>query len=589
MKDLDGEENEDWKVQSNTVLRLLKLMMKYRSPFFLGLVMVILGTSATLLEPRIFEYAIDEAIVPKRWDRLQWVSLIFMGVTLLRTFAARHQGYFFEQLGQKVTQELRNMLFNHLQRMPHSTYDQYPVGRLLTRVTNDVAALNEMFSAGFVSMICNILLVFGILTGLMILDFKLGMIASSVFPFMMLIGMYFSEKLKIAYREARSKLSAVNAFLAENFSGMKTIHLFNRQGLHLRNFEHLNDRYAEAQTASIRIYAFFQPLITIASGISLALIIGFGGRDALSGRIKLGVLVAFFSYALSLFQPIREIADKWNVFLSGIASAERIFSVLNWKTELEAAEVLVPARAISDLKGHIVFENVGFAYEAENWILKDLSFEIQPGEKIGIVGHTGAGKSSVIGLLLRFYEPQRGRILLDGKDLRAYDKRALRASIGLVQQDVFLFSGSFRDNVTFWEGADTHKMEMILNALEFTSKKDLLFEERGGNFSMGERQVISFARAMAIEPRVWILDEATANMDSEKEKLLQTTLEKVTENRTALVIAHRLATVRTMDRVLVLHKGRLMEAGGHDALMSLNGLYSKLYQYQAMSETTSKL
>jgi ATP-binding cassette subfamily B multidrug efflux pump len=581
---LDREEREQQKIQPNTLLLLTKLMIKHRGPALLGFFMILLGTFTTLLEPRIVGYAIDEAIAPKRLDRLQLVSFVFLLVTSLRVVAAIQQGYLFELLGQKVTQDLRMMLFSHLERLSIPVFDKNPAGRLMTRVTNDIASLNEMFSAGFVSMLSNFLLVVGILAWLMILDLRLGLIAASVFPVMVMISVYFSGRLKVSYRDARSKLSSLNSFLAENLSGMKIVQLFNRQKLHLDRFDRLNQWYADAQVSSIRVFALFQPTITISAGISVALIIWFGGGAALTGGLKLGILVAYFSYILSLFQPVREIADKWNIFLSGMASAERVFSVLAWPTETLEQAVHTVAQPISNLKGHIVFENVWFAYSDEHWVLRDFSLEILPGQKIGVVGHTGAGKTTIISLLIRFYEPQRGRILLDGKDLKDYDVRSLRASIGIVQQEVFLFSGSFEENITFWRKSDAPKMEAVLAALGVNRKNDELLQERGTNFSMGERQVIAFARAMVANPKVWILDEATANMDSDTEALLQKSLDESASDRTSILIAHRLATVKNADRILVIHKGHLVESGNHGDLMFLDGLYARLYRYQSYSQ-----
>jgi ATP-binding cassette subfamily B protein len=566
--------------------RLVYYTCKSLGPLSIGLVMILLGTAATLLEPRIFGYAIDEAIVPKKWDLLKPLTAIFFTVTLVRVVAAISQAYFFELLGQRVTQVLRCELFSHLQRLPVELYDKNPAGRLLTRVTNDIGSLGEMYSAGFVSMIGNALIVIGIMVWMLILDLRLGLIAASVFPVLLWISVVFSQRLRIAYRESRSKLSALNAFLAENLMGMKVVHLFNREKLHLERFDRINEWYAEAQIATIRVFAYFQPAITWSAGISVALVIYFGGLATWNGGIKVGVLVTYFSYVLSLFQPMREIADKWNVFLSGMASAERIFSILDWPVELPEDQVKEKPKSLAGVKGHIVFENVWFAYEGERWVLKDFCLEIQPGRRLGIVGHTGSGKTTLIALLMRFYEPQKGRILLDGVDIRTLPKRELRASIGFVQQDVFLFSGSFADNVNFWEPM-TPELEAIVKDLmagAHAEGESLALYERGANVSMGQRQVLAFARAIAAKPKIWILDEATANMDSETEGRLQGFLDRASKNQTSLLIAHRLATIRSADQIIVLHKGTLVENGSHRELMQKDGLYSRLYRYQEAQE-----
>jgi ABC-type multidrug transport system fused ATPase/permease subunit len=502
------------------------------------------------------------------------------------------QAYSFEVLGQRVTRDLRIRLFSHLQRLPISVYDKTPAGRLLTRVTNDISSMSDMFTAGFVSMISNFLIVVGLLVGMLVLDLRLGLITISAFPPMILASIYFSKRLKISYREARSKLSALNAFLAENLMGMKVVHLFNRQKLHMERFNRVNQWYSDAQVGTVKVFALFQPTITLASGVAVALVIAFGANGG-PHALKVGVLVTFFSYALAAFQPIREIADKWNVFLSGMASVERVFSILSWPVEMEKAQSEKPVHALKGMKGHIVFENVWFAYqstaEGEHWVLKDFSLEIQPGSRVGIVGHTGAGKTTLISLLMRFYEPQKGRILLDGKDLRDYDKSALRATIGIIQQDAFLFSGSFVDNITFWgDRKVSPEIESLLKDAGcghwLESKESLL--ERGSNVSMGERQVLAFARALDKKPSIWILDEATANMDSNSESLLQKSLEQASAGRTSILIAHRLATVRKADLIIVLHKGVMIEKGNHDELLNHDGLYARLYRYQRSEQLT---
>jgi ATP-binding cassette subfamily B multidrug efflux pump len=593
---LDVEERDSREVQQHNLKRLFKEILGQPGTFTAGCAMLLVATVAVLIEPRLFGYAIDEAIVPKRWDLLQRVAIFYLLVTCIRAATTIAHTYLFELLGQRVTQNLRCRLFSHLQRLPITIFDKNPAGRLLTRVTNDISSLSEMFTAGFVSMIGNALMVLGIQIWLIALDVKLGLIAGSVLPVLIFFSVHFSKKLRVSYREARSKLSALNAFFAENILGMKVVHLFNRQKLHLERFDRIGQWYADARIASVRVFAYFQPTITWSSAVAVSLIIWFGGKEALSGHIKLGVLVAYFSYILSMFQPLREIADKWNIFLSGMASAERIFGILDWPTEISEKEVTgsaqTGARALA-LQGHIVFENVWFAYEADHWILKDFSLEIRKGHRVGIVGHTGAGKTTIISLLMRFYEPQKGRILIDGKDIREYTKRDLRAAIGIIQQDVFLYSGSLYENMTFWGSQSVEDQEIKeslkklgyehwLEGSKTREKVELL--ERGGNLSMGERQVLAFTRALTAKPQIWILDEATANMDSGTEIVLQRALEESARGRTSILIAHRLATVRAADQIVVIHKGSLVEQGTHQELVARDGLYARLYRYQLSQE-----
>ncbi len=584
---LDVEEREARHVNRAAVRRLLARIWEEKALLALGLALVGAGTGATLLEPRLFGYAIDEAIIPKRHDLLWLYGAACLAASFARVACMIGNAYVFERLGQRVMQDLRQRLFAHLMALPVSVYDKNPAGRLVTRVTNDIASMADMFSSGFVTMIGNALVVIGILSLLLALDLRLGLIAASVFPLLGLASVHFSRQLRVAYRNARSRLSALNAFLAENILGMRVVQLFNRQSLHLSRFAHVNQWYADAQIGSVRVFAYFQPSITLAAGASMALVIYFGGGMAADGRLPLGVLVTYFAYVLSLFQPMREIADKWNVFLSGIASAERIYSLLDWKPELESRALTAAPRRLEGVRGHVTFEGVWFAYGSypsgePRWVLKDFSVDLPPGTRLGVVGHTGAGKTTVINLLLRFYEPQRGRILLDGRDLRDYDRRELRTAIGLVQQDVFLFSGSVSDNVSLWR-KPVDRTEDALQALLADSgldrRTDLL--ERGSNLSMGERQIVSFARALASDPAVWILDEATANVDSESEGRLQRALRESSGGRTTILIAHRLATVRDADRIVVLHKGALVEQGRHAELVARDGLYARLYRYQA--------
>jgi ATP-binding cassette subfamily B protein len=577
----DEDETVDGAVRASDLRRLARRVFRYPRLIAAGMGCVLLGTFATLLEPRIFGYAIDRAILPRDASQLRFFALLLLAATCVRVAAMIAQTYLFEVLGQKVTQDLRMELFSHLQRLPIAVFDRNPAGKLLTRVTNDVASLAEMFSSGFVSMAGNFLMVAGIFVWLLALDLRLGLIAVSVLPIMLWACYRFSERLRVAYREARNRLSALNAFLAENIFGMRVIHLFNRQARHLDRFARINQWHADAQVGTVKVFAYFQPTITIFAGLSMALVIGFGARP---GAVPLGVLATFFSYVLALFQPMREIADKWNMFLSGMASAERIFAILDWSPELSAREVVSPATRLPDLRGEIEFQNVWFAYglppgpgEGEpRWVIQDLSFKIAAGARVGIVGHTGSGKTTLISLLMRFYEPQRGRILIDGRDLREYDRRALRSAFGMIQQEVFLFSGSVEDNVTFWEKGGGES----------------LFE-RGVNLSVGQRQLLAFDRALAAKPRVWILDEATANMDSGSESRLQALLAKYSEDgggaRTCLMIAHRLATIREADAILVLHRGVLAESGTHDELMARGGLYAKLQRFQEVESKSRAL
>ena len=577
---LDTEESNS--VRKGTALRFLQAALRYPRLLCASCAIMIIGTAAALIEPRLFGYAIDDAIVPKNWPRLQQLTLIFLSLSIIRVLAMIAEGYLFESLGQAVTQDLRMAVFSRLQRLPLVLFDKHPAGRLMTRVTNDISALTEVFSGGIVLLVSNALLVAGVLIWLLILDLRLGLITLSVFPLMLYAAIRFSQQLQIAYREARSRLSALNGFLAENLMGIRVVHLFNREEVHARRFARLNQWYADAQTASIRTYAFLQPATTVAGGISIALVIWFGGNQALTGGLPLGVLVTFFAFALTLFRPLREMADKWNIFLAGLAAAERIFSVLEWPVELPEPDTQAPSAEPLELKGEIVFENVWFAYQEERWVLRNFSLTIPAGSRLGIVGHTGSGKTTLINLLMRFYEPQRGRILLDGKDLREYDKRQLRARLGLVQQDLFLFAGSLTDNVTRFSTEAGVNAEALLVEVRVTPTR--ILAERASNLSAGERQLVAFARTRAANPSIWILDEATSNMDSTSERVIDRAIRRTAQGKTLIVIAHRLATMRMCDQIIVLNKGQLVEAGDHETLLERDGLYARLFRYLQVAE-----
>lgn len=585
-------EAEDFKSKRPSltiVAKVLRDLAAEKAVFLLGALLVISGTAATLYEPRLFGHAIDQAILPKDYPLLGKLTALYFGLIVLRIAAMIGQQYVFEILTQRLMQKLRLRIFSLYQRLPIATYDRTPVGRLITRLTNDTSSMSEMFSGGFVTFFGNILFILGSIIWILALNWRLALIALSVLPILLYFSVRFSRRLIDAYRDSRMRISSLNAFLAENILGMKVVHLFNRIPLHFSRFREVNESYANSQVAAIRVYAYFQPLITWCSGAGVALVLAFGGAMALGEQITPGELVTFISFLLALFQPVREVVDKWTVFLSGMTSAERIYGLLEWETELsesEANEEVLRHKDSPRLQGRIEFENVWFAYEGENWVLRDLSVVFEPGTRIGIVGHTGAGKTTLISLLLRFYEPNRGRILIDGKELHEYSKRELRDRIGIIQQDVFLFSGKISDNIELWQSGQrgSESTHAALKRMGFLKNPDTMLDERGSNLSMGERQILSFARAIEKDPDLWILDEATANVDSDTETKFGHALDEETKGKTLVMIAHRLATIRKSDLILVLHKGQLVEKGDHLSLLKSGGYYSRLYRYQEAVE-----
>lgn len=580
--ELDLEENTSLQFSQSAARELSSWVLKYRLLLGVGMLLIFISTGATLYEPFLFGKAIDGAIQTHNSQKLTVYVLWLLGVEILRLLSSIGHGYIFSLIGQKVMQDLRLALVWRLQRAPVKVFDENPVGRFITRITNDIASLAEMFSAGVAAIVTQFLVMTGILVWLFMIDMKLAAASLAVFPILLWVSSILTVKLKRAYRDARSRLSSLNAFLAENILGMKVVHLFNRQKIHLQRFENINARYTQAQIGSIQVYALLQPAITIATGITVAIVLGAGGQRALDSTLSIGQWVAFFAFTLALFQPIREIADKWNVFLSGMAGAERIFSILRLPVELAEDASGRPKKL--NFKGHIVFENVWFAYNvvagAPHWVLKDFSLEILPGQKIGFIGHTGAGKTTVISLLLRFYKPQRGRIFIDGKNIEEYDLRELRAAMGIVQQDVFLFSGTLEENASLRDERRGDQLSALPQSLRQKLPESGDLAERGANLSMGQRQVLAFARAQAAEPSVWILDEATSNVDSQTEAELGLALKQEIYGKTILVVAHRLATIQDADQIIVLNHGVLVEKGRHPDLIRQDGLYARLYRYQ---------
>jgi ATP-binding cassette subfamily B protein len=576
------EESTGGSLRGRELGKLLRYLCAYPALLWGGFFLVLLATAASLLEPRLFGFAIDEAIIPASESRLATLVGVFLGVELIRVLAMIGQSYCFTLLGQRVMQDLRMALLSRLQSLPVATFDKNPAGKLVTRVTNDISSLAEMFSAGFVTIVTNLLTVLGTLIWLLILDSRLALVSLAVFPVLVGFSVYFSSQLRVAYREARSRLSGLNSFLAENIMGIRIVQLFTRETRQLERFGRVNEAYTQAQIGAVRVFAFFQPSITWASGIAVAVAIGVGGSRAYRGEIPVGVLVAFLTYVFAVFQPIREIADKWNLFLSGMASAERIFSILQWPIEHEGAAdaaLVVNRSKLPSLRGEIEFQDVWFSYVPDHWVLQGVSFRISAGARVGIVGHTGAGKSTIISLLMRFYDPQRGRILLDGRDLREYDRRELRARIGWIQQEVFLFSGSMRENLELFRVTTSDQPVVLPEGLV-----DQELYERGVNLSMGQRQRLAFYRARLSEPDLWILDEATAHVDSTTEQELSSLLRHDAAGKTQILVAHRLSTIRDADQILVLHQGRLVEQGRHHELVARGEIYAKLVELQSFEE-----
>jgi len=486
-------------------------------------------------------------------------------------------------MGQYIMYDLRKEIFEHLQRLDVQYFDRNPVGRLMTRVTTDVDALNEMFTAGFVAIFGDIFVLVGIIGVLFWMNWRLALVLFSITPFIVLVSIWFRQGARKTYRQVRARIAAINAFLQEHISGISTVQLFNREAKEEAKFDELNARHRDANIDSIYYYAVFYPVIELIQSAGIALIVWYGGGQVLRGVLSVGALIAFFQYAQRFYEPISDLSEKYNILQAAMAASERIFKLLD-------TDVRIPDSGTLEIENFesIEFRDVCFAYNEPEWVLKNVSFHVNRGERVALVGHTGAGKTTVTALLLRFYEPQRGEILINGVDIRDYTQASLRRLFAIVQQDFFLFSGTVGHNISLADpsiGDETIREAAVrVQADRFISRLPegyaSVVRERGAGFSVGEKQLLSFARALAFDPPVLILDEATSSIDTETERLIQEAIQTLLAGRTSIVIAHRLSTIRSADSILVFHHGEIRERGTHEELMEIDGLYRKLYEIQ---------
>ncbi len=509
------------------------------------------------------------------------IYLIFISLRFVFQFL---QTYMTRYFSQHAMNDLRTDLYRHLQKMPTSFFDKNPVGRLVTRVTNDIRSIDEMLAAGVITIVQDVIMIIIIISIMLALNWKLALVSFITIPFVIILINIFKKKTRKIYRVVRKKLAALNATLAEHMSGVKIINLFNQREIKMAYFDKLNQEYFETNYAQLKLFAFFRPIIHVMSQISVALILWYGGGQILDGVITIGTFTAFTFYVTRLFQPINDFSEKFNILQGAMAGAERIFDLMeddvdDYRDQLTINKIF---------NGKIEFRKVWLAYNPDEWVLKDVSFTINPGEKVALVGHTGSGKTSIVNLILGMYPYQKGEILIDDKPLASYSLHDIRQNIGIVQQDVFLFSGTIKDNILLNnEKLDDNRMIEVakhVNVHTFIQQlPEKYYEpvmERGSTFSVGQRQLIAFARVLAYDPSIFILDEATSNIDTETEILIQDALEKIMENRTSIIIAHRLSTIQHSDRIIVLHKGKIIEEGNHQELLRKEGLYYDLYRLQ---------
>ena len=572
--------------------RLLKYTKPYKRIFIQSVVLTVLLAGLAPLRPLLIQYTLDKYILFNNSEGLLMMTVIMLVLLAMQTAVQYFQTFLTNILGQSVIKDLRVKVFSHITKLRLKYFDRTPIGQLITRTVSDLETIADVFSEGLIVIIGDILQVITLIGIMLYIDWKLTLVVLIPMPLLMLASYVFKEAIKSAFQEVRTQVAQLNTFLQEHITGMNIIQYFARENQEMRKFKRINTKHRDAHIRSNWYYSIFFPVVEIISAMSLGLLVWFGSKSVLSNEISPGVIVSFIMYINMLFRPIRELADKFNTLQMGMVGAERIFAVLDTDEKQENKGTYAPGK----LKGDIKFENVWFAYNEENWVLKDISFDVKPGETLALVGATGAGKSSTINILNRFYEIGKGRVTIDGVNIKEYEVNFLRSKIATVIQDVFLFSGSIADNISLNNPYITRE-QMIeaakeVGAHEFIERLpggyDYEVMERGVTLSAGQAQLISFIRALVYNPSILVLDEATSSVDTETELLIQQAIEKLMRGRTSIVIAHRLSTIQKADKIIVLDHGEIKESGSHRELLKLNGYYKRLYDLQFNSAGIAK-
>ena len=587
------KKNKANKIDGKLFRRILTYLSPYKAWVGLALLLSFLVAFLGPLRPKLVQVAIDGYIQVGDSEGLRGIIglliLVLFGESILNVI----NNYLTQWIGQNAIFDLRDKVFKHIERLPLKFFDGTPIGQIITRTTSDVEALNTVLSAGVVTILGNLLRLVFITYFMFALDWKLALLAIAVMPLMIAVTFIFRKKVRVAYRETRKQVARLNSFMQEHITGMHIIQMFNREEEELNRFQEVNGAHRTEHIKTIFYFAIFWPSVDIIASLALGLMIWYGGLQAILGSVSLGVLVAFIQYVRQFFDPIRQLSDQYNTLQSAMAASERIFGVLDLDTAIVEKQNVLP---LPSSRGMIEFKNVWFAYDDTpneqtgevNWILRDISFTVQPGQTIALVGATGSGKTTILNVLLRFYEIQKGEILVDGSDIKNYSLKELRQAIGLVLQDVFLFSGTIYNNVVM----DDEKvdLEMVQKAAKLVGADTFIdklpdgynqdVKERGSILSHGQRQLLSFVRALVYNPAILVLDEATSSIDSETEELIQTAIDRLMADRTTLAVAHRLSTIRSADQILVIHHGTIRERGSHKELLGMDGLYRRLYELQ---------
>ncbi|MEN0047693.1 MAG: ABC transporter ATP-binding protein [Bacteroidota bacterium] len=583
-----NKNNIDWQL----LMRVLRKAKPYRGIFVLATILTIIVAPIATLRPFLIQKMVDNYVFSGNLEGLYFFTLVIIGVLALEGIVRYAFIFTTRLLGQSVIRDLRVQVFNHITSLKLTYFDRTPIGTSTTRTINDIEKVNDVFAQGIINIIADLLTIFVILGFMLYSSWELTVICLVTLPFLVVATYIFKEKVKVSFQKVRTQVTKMNAFLQERITGMRTVQIFNAEEEEMKKFRKINRDYTQANLDAILYYAVFFPVVEVVSAVALGLMVWFGARQALDGAVSLGVLIAFPIYLSMLTRPMRTLADRFNTLQMGLVAAQRVFDTLDMENKIKNTG----KKVIEKLQGKVKFDQVWFAYQAKDYVLKDINFHINPGETLAIVGSTGSGKSTIINILTRLYEIQKGTITVDDVDIRDYELSAYREHLAIVLQDVFLFSGSVMENITLRNDKISREKVIeaakMIGAHQFIEKLpngyDYQVMERGATLSMGQRQLISFVRALVFDPNILILDEATSSIDPETESVIQYAIEQLIAKRTSIIIAHRLSTIRHADNILVLDKGEVKEFGSHEELLQIeDGYYSKLYhmQFLEMAET----